>query len=39
MTQEDIGLMIMNGLVRYTIAGNKLTIYAATGDNAITFSR
>ena len=39
MTQEDIGLKIMNGTVRYTIAGNKLTIYAATGDNAITFSR
>ena len=39
MTQEDIGLKIMNGSVRYTIAGSKLTIYAATGDNAITFSR
>ena len=39
MTQEDIGLKIMNGTVRYTVAGNKLTLYAASGDNVITFSK
>jgi heat shock protein HslJ len=37
MSQEGIGLKIMNGTVRYTIAGNQLTIYSASGDNAITF--
>ena len=39
MAQEDIGLRIMNGTLRYTVADNKLTIYAATGDNAVTFSK
>ncbi|MGD0750046.1 MAG: META domain-containing protein [Anaerolineales bacterium] len=39
MTQENVGLKIMNGTVRYTVAGNKLTLYAASGDNAITFSK
>lgn len=38
-TQEGIGLKIMNGTVRYNLAGNKLTLYAASGDNAITFSK
>jgi len=38
-TQEGICLKIMNGTVRYTVAGNKLTLYAASGDNTITFSR
>jgi len=38
-TQEGIGLKIMNGTVRFTIAANKLTLYAATDDNAITFSK
>jgi heat shock protein HslJ len=39
MTQEDIGLKIMNGKVRYTLADNHLTMVAASGDNAITFSK
>ena len=39
MTQEDIGLKIMNGTVRYTVAGNQLTLYASSGDNSITFSK
>ena len=39
MTQEDIGLKIMNGTVRYTVAGNHLTMLAASGDNTITFSK
>jgi hypothetical protein len=29
----------MNGTVRYTVAGNKLTLYATSGDNVITFSK
>ncbi len=39
MTQELIALKIMNGTVRYTVASNTLTIYAASGGNAITFSK
>jgi len=39
MTQEGIGLKIMNGMVHYTVAGNKLTLYATNSDNAITFSK
>jgi len=39
MTQEDVGLKIMNSTVRYTVVGNKLTLYAANGDNTITFSK
>ena len=39
MTQEDIGLKIMNGTIRFALAGKLLTIYAATGDTAITFSK
>ena len=38
-TQEGIALKIMNGTVRYTVSGNKLTLYASSGDTAITFSR
>jgi len=38
-TQEGVGLKIMNGMVRYTVAGNKLTLYAASGGNAVTFSK
>jgi heat shock protein HslJ len=38
-TQEGVGLKMMNGTVRYTVADNKLTMYAATGDNTITFSK
>jgi heat shock protein HslJ len=38
-TQEGIALKIMNGSVRYTVSGNKLTLFAVTGDNVITFSR
>jgi len=37
--QEGIGLKIMNGTVRFTVAGNQLTLFAATGGNTITFSR
>jgi heat shock protein HslJ len=37
--QEGIGLKIMNGTVRYTVAGNQMTLYAASGGNTITFSR
>ena len=39
MAQEDLGLKIMNGTVRYTLAANQLTLYAASGDKTITFSR
>jgi heat shock protein HslJ len=39
MNQEDVGLKIMNGTVRYTVAANKLTLYAAKGDNSITFTK
>jgi heat shock protein HslJ len=38
-TQERVGLKIMNGTVRYSVAGNKLTMVAASGDNVITFSK
>jgi heat shock protein HslJ len=38
-TQEGIGLKIMNGTVRYTVAGNRLTLYSASGSNTITFSK
>ena len=38
-TQEGVGLKIMNGTVRYSVAGNQLTLYAASGGNTITFSR
>ncbi len=37
MTQEAMSLKVMNGTVRYTIAGNRLTLYVASGDSAITF--
>jgi heat shock protein HslJ len=39
MNQEDIGLKIMNGAAPYKLAGSTLTIYAASGANAITLSR
>jgi heat shock protein HslJ len=39
MNQEDAGLKIMNGTVRYTVAANKLTLYTARGDNSISFLR
>jgi heat shock protein HslJ len=39
MNQEDAGLKIMNGTVRYTVAANKLTLFAAKGDNSITFTK
>lgn len=38
-TQEGIGLKIMNGTVRYTLAADQLTLYAASGGKTITFSR
>jgi heat shock protein HslJ len=38
-TQEGVGLKIMNGTVRYTLAANQLTLYAASADNTITFSK
>jgi len=38
-TQEGIGLKIMNGTVRYSLAGNQLTLFAASGGSTITFSR
>jgi heat shock protein HslJ len=38
-TQEGIGLKLMNGTVRYLLAGNKLTLFAASTGNTITFSR
>ena len=37
--QEGLALKIMNGTIRYTVAGNQMTLYAASGGNAITFSR
>jgi heat shock protein HslJ len=39
MTQEGIGLKIMNGTVRYMVEDNRLTIYTVNGDNVITFSK
>ena len=39
MNQEGVGLKIMNGSVHYTVAANKLTLYAAKGDNSITFTK
>jgi heat shock protein HslJ len=39
MDQEDIGLKIMKGTAPYKVAGSTLTIYSASGANAITLSR
>jgi heat shock protein HslJ len=39
MDQEDVGLKIMKGTAPYKVAGSTLTIYSASGDNAITLSR
>jgi heat shock protein HslJ len=39
MSQEDTAFQIMTGTVRFQIEGNMLTIYEASGTNAITFSR
>ena len=39
MDQEGAVLKVMNGTARFQLAGNTLTIYASSGDNAITLSR
>ena len=39
MDQEGATLKVMNGTAHFQLDGNMLTIYAASGDNAITLSR
>jgi heat shock protein HslJ len=39
MTQEGIAFKVMTGTVHFIVAGNTLTIYAASGANAIIFSK
>jgi heat shock protein HslJ len=39
MTQEGTAFQVMNGTARLQIDNNTLTIYAASGGNAITLSR
>ena len=38
-TQESATLQVMTGTVRFHLDGNTLTIYAASGDNAILLSK
>lgn len=37
--QETTAFKVIRGTARFTIAGNTLTIYAASGDNVLTFSK
>jgi heat shock protein HslJ len=39
MAQEDAGRNIMDGTVRYSLAGNKLMLVTASGANAIILSK
>jgi heat shock protein HslJ len=39
MAQEDTVLKMMNGAVRFQVEGSTLTIFDASGANAITLSK